>query len=82
MKIHIFYRHDEGSRVEYSLARQREGDPAYISFTPEGGEDFPFPNETKPIAFERVLEMAMEYAQMETALQTLGVETEAAVETE
>lgn len=71
MKIHIFYRHEEGSRVEYSLTRQREGDPVYISFAPEGGETYPFPNEGNPVAFERVLEMAVEYAKMQDELGTV-----------
>ena len=82
MKIHVFYKHESGNRIEYTLTRQQESDPVYIQFTPENGEDYPFPDEENPIAFERILEMATEYAQMETALNTLGVETEESNEAE
>lgn len=71
MKIHIFYKHEDGNRVEYSLTRQQEGDPVYISFAPEGGEEYPFSSEANPIAFERVLEMAVEYAKMQDELGTV-----------
>ena len=82
MIIHVFYKHDDGNKNSYTMTRQQESDPVYIQFTPENGEDYPFPNEENPIAFERILEMATEYAQMETALNTLGVETEESNEAE
>lgn len=76
MKVHIFYKHETETRVEYNLYRAYPDDPAYLSFTPESGEDYPFPNEPNPVSLERVLEMAMEYAQMDEALQVMGIETE------
>ena len=82
MIIHVFYKHDDGNKISYTMTRQQESDPVYIQFTPEAGESYPFPNEENPIAFERILEMATEYAQMETALNTLGVETEESNEAE
>ena len=76
MRIHIFYKHEDGNKTSYTLQRQAEADPAYISFTPENGESFPFPNEPNPVALARIIEMAIEYAQMEEALQVMGIETE------
>ena len=76
MKVHIFYKHEGENKVSYTFQRQAEADPAYISFTPENGEGFPFPNEPNPVALARIIEMAMEYAQMEEALQVMGIETE------
>lgn len=59
MKIHAMYKHEDGNKVSFSLVRQDPQDPIYISFTPEDGEEFPFPNESNPVALDKILDMAM-----------------------
>lgn len=76
MKAHIFYKHQTGNSVYLSLTRQADTDPVYISFTPENGEETPFPEGLNPLPYALLVQWAQEHAAMETALNTLGVETQ------
>ena len=75
MRAQVWYKHTEENYVFQGPYRKADDDEMLVQFIPEGDEVLPFPNGESMIPFADFVKWFEERAEMEQALNIVGVET-------